>query len=100
MDKCSVMKLAEIITILSVIFLVTFTTGDGAPQWRPQGRFGKRLDQRFANSWESDIPDKDIDVFPVIEENTDLSDEKPATVNLINKLCVESNIAGLYRCYR
>jgi hypothetical protein len=46
------MKLAEIVTVFSVLFLVTFSMGDGAPQWRPQGRFGKRLDQRFPSSWQ------------------------------------------------
>jgi hypothetical protein len=46
------MKLAELITIFSVVFFVTIATGNGAPQWRPQGRFGKRLDQRFPSSWQ------------------------------------------------
>lgn len=47
-----VMKFGELVTVFSVLFLVTFSMGDGAPQWRPQGRFGKRLDQRFPSPWQ------------------------------------------------
>lgn len=46
------MKFGELVTVFSVLFLVTFSMGDGAPQWRPQGRFGKRLDQRFPSPWQ------------------------------------------------
>ncbi|VDI04153.1 uncharacterized protein LOC143062353 isoform X2 [Mytilus galloprovincialis] len=98
----NVMKLAEIITIFSVVFLVTIATGNGAPQWRPQGRFGKRLDQRFPSSWQLGNGDKSIDMFPVIEgqqtQQESASDEQ--SIDLLHKLCVESTIPGLYRCYR
>lgn len=99
------MKLAELITIFSVVFLVTIATGNGAPQWRPQGRFGKRLDQRLPSSWQLGNSEKNIDMFPVIEDQQHISRDVDADANeqsldLLDKLCVESSIPGLYRCYR
>lgn len=46
--------------------------------------------------------DKSIDMFPVIEgqqiQQESASDEQ--SIDLLHKLCVESTIPGLYRCYR
>ncbi|KAK3105796.1 hypothetical protein FSP39_005883, partial [Pinctada imbricata] len=96
-----VMKLVQVISIFTVIFMVTITTGDGAPQWRPQGRFGKRQDQRISSSWLSESH-KDIDLFPVLEcADTSISSENPEqTLSILGKLCIETNIPGLYRCFR
>ncbi|XP_069121910.1 uncharacterized protein [Argopecten irradians] len=94
------MKLAEIITVLSVVFLVTFSMGQGAPQWRPQGRFGKRGDMRqYPVSWQPDS-DSDIDVYPVIQSRTETESDTEKTLKLLEKLCVESSLPGLFRCYR
>ncbi|XP_033732362.1 uncharacterized protein LOC117321870 isoform X2 [Pecten maximus] len=94
------MKLAEIITVLSVVLFVTFIVGDGAPQWRPQGRFGKRGDLRqYPVSWQPDS-DSDIDVYPVIESRSDTESDSEKTLKLLEKLCVESSLPGLFRCYR
>ncbi|XP_033732361.1 uncharacterized protein LOC117321870 isoform X1 [Pecten maximus] len=96
----SAMKLAEIITVLSVVLFVTFIVGDGAPQWRPQGRFGKRGDLRqYPVSWQPDS-DSDIDVYPVIESRSDTESDSEKTLKLLEKLCVESSLPGLFRCYR
>lgn len=189
------MKFGELVTVFSVLFLVTFSMGDGAPQWRPQGRFGKRLDQRFPSPWQQSkythninftlhlfktycsqkkigigfwsvyhlftitvkIPffnmfdhklpiwefntshtilkkktvdcllysvvrflkqkhlqyvyifffllvsgtDKDIDVYPVLEEQTDVQPNNVDNIiNVLKKVCVESNVPGLFKCYR
>lgn len=96
------MKLAELITIFSVVFFVTIATGNGAPQWRPQGRFGKRLDQRFPSSWQLGNGDKNIDMFRVLEDQqmSQDTDKDEQSLELLDKLCVESSISGLYRCYR
>nr|AXN93501.1 luqin [Mizuhopecten yessoensis] len=94
------MKLAEIITVLCVVFFVTLTVGDGAPQWRPQGRFGKRGDQRqYPLSWQPDS-ESDIDVYPVVERRSDTESDSEKTLKLLEKLCVESSLPGLFRCYR
>nr|XP_022307301.1 uncharacterized protein LOC111113361 [Crassostrea virginica] len=102
MGYSEVMRLSELITVLSLIFLVTFSLGDGAPQWRPQGRFGKRLDQRFPSSWQQvSGTEKDIDMFPVLEEQTDLqTNNVDNIISVLKKVCVESNVPGLYKCYR
>ncbi|XP_062610999.1 uncharacterized protein LOC134272850 [Saccostrea cucullata] len=102
MGFSEVMKLAELVTVFSVLFLVTFSMGDGAPQWRPQGRFGKRLDQRFPSSWQpASGSEKDIDVFPVLQEQTEQqTNNVDNLINVLKKVCVESNVPGLYKCYR
>lgn len=46
-----IMKAVETLSIFVCIFLITWSAGDGAPQWRPQGRFGKR----FSSSRTSDF---------------------------------------------
>ncbi|XP_045208511.2 uncharacterized protein LOC123560380 isoform X1 [Mercenaria mercenaria] len=43
MDYLKIMKAVETLSIFICIFLITWSAGDGAPQWRPQGRFGKRF---------------------------------------------------------
>ena len=40
------MKAVEVLSIFAAIFLVNLSLGNGAPQWRPQGRFGKRYGVR------------------------------------------------------
>lgn len=44
------MKAVETLLIFVCVFLVTWSAGDGAPQWRPQGRFGKRFSSTRTNS--------------------------------------------------
>nr|XP_011447715.2 uncharacterized protein LOC105342458 [Crassostrea gigas] len=102
MGLSEVMKFGELVTVFSVLFLVTFSMGDGAPQWRPQGRFGKRLDQRFPSPWQQiSGTDKDIDVYPVLEEQTDVQPNNVDNIiNVLKKVCVESNVPGLFKCYR
>ena len=54
----------------------------------------------------TNIPGSDnsnLDVYPVLDEpnvsmETDSSDQ--SSFNIKDKLCVESSIPGLYRCYR
>ena len=40
------MKAVEVLSVFAAIFLVNLSLGNGAPQWRPQGRFGKRFNTR------------------------------------------------------
>ena len=43
----------------------------------------------------------DIDVFPVISDKVNTKkDSNEDQVNLLEKLCVESSLPGLFRCYR
>ena len=41
-----IMKAVEVLSIFAAIFLFNLSLGNGAPQWRPQGRFGKRYGVR------------------------------------------------------
>ena len=41
-----IMKAVEVLSVFAAIFLVNLSLGNGAPQWRPQGRFGKRFNTR------------------------------------------------------
>lgn len=45
--------------------------------------------------------DKDIDVYPVLEEQTDVqANNVDNIINVLKKVCVESNVPGLFKCYR
>lgn len=45
--------------------------------------------------------DKDIDVYPVLEEQTDVQPNNVDNIiNVLKKVCVESNVPGLFKCYR
>ncbi|KAL5010626.1 hypothetical protein ScPMuIL_012931 [Solemya velum] len=96
------MRLAEVISVFTAVFLITFTIGDGAPQWRPQGRFGKRLDLRYPATWQSESDKALTDEFsllPIIPDSSE-TDPEEEIINTMNRLCVKSSIPGLYRCYR
>lgn len=44
---------------------------------------------------------KDIDVYPVLEEQTDVqANNVDNIINVLKKVCVESNVPGLFKCYR
>lgn len=46
--------------------------------------------------------DKNIDMFRVLEDQqmSQDTDKDEQSLELLDKLCVESSISGLYRCYR
>lgn len=46
-----IMKAVETLSIFVCVFLITWSAGDGAPQWRPQGRFGKRFSSSRTNDF-------------------------------------------------
>lgn len=46
--------------------------------------------------------EKNIDMFRVLEDQqmSQDTDKDEQSLELLDKLCVESSISGLYRCYR
>lgn len=45
--------------------------------------------------------DKDIDVYFVLEEQMDVQfNNVDNIINVLKKVCVESNVLGLFKCYR
>lgn len=44
---------------------------------------------------------KDIDVYFVLEEQMDVQvNNVDNIINVLKKVCVESNVLGLFKCYR
>lgn len=45
--------------------------------------------------------DKDIDVYFVLEEQMDVQfNNVDNIINVLKKVCVESNVLGFFKCYR
>ncbi|KAK3588385.1 hypothetical protein CHS0354_024276 [Potamilus streckersoni] len=94
-----IMKTAELVTALAVIFLVTLTIGEGAPQWRPQGRFGKRYNTGEFMTAMQTFPENSEAVQPLFMEETP-TDSMSTTQSKANRVCVETTFAGVFTCYR
>ncbi|XP_046331200.1 abdominal ganglion neuropeptides L5-67-like isoform X1 [Haliotis cracherodii] len=96
-----IMKLAEIVLCITTVLLLTFTTGNGAPQWRPQGRFGKRVQNNLPllinedSSNHSPEPASSPYEIPIekLETHSDGS-----VLRLLDRLCTESNVPGFRKC--
>ncbi|KAL3836300.1 hypothetical protein ACJMK2_021737 [Sinanodonta woodiana] len=93
------MKTAELVTALAVVFLVTLTIGEGAPQWRPQGRFGKRFGTGEFMTAMQTLPDNSEVVQPLFMEETP-TDSMPTTQSKASRVCVETTFPGVFTCYR
>ncbi|XP_052803018.1 uncharacterized protein LOC128233397 [Mya arenaria] len=130
MDYLKIMKTVETLSIFVAIILVTWSSGDGAPQWRPQGRFGKR----FSSSRSSDImaalssntfPDSDEQLEPYFMDNSDIDfvnsntfenmfgsnsqNGRPSSVPsgfssrlpfVSSRICIETSLPGVFKCHR
>ncbi|KAL4229409.1 hypothetical protein ACF0H5_012447 [Mactra antiquata] len=126
MDYHKIMKAVETISIFVCVFLITWSTGDTAPQWRPQGRFGKRFSNtRTTNDLMSALqtvaqddeelgqlllndPDFRMVNTDAVEElfsnpTSDLTSSSSANTDWSiknHRLCIETNFPGVFRCHR
>lgn len=102
------MKAVEVLSIFAAIFLVNLSLGNGAPQWRPQGRFGKRYSVRtndLMTALTSDTEDS-AELEPLFMQDPDLQNSvdyftgRTLQKNLGARVCIETNFPGVFRCHR
>ncbi|XP_052244826.1 uncharacterized protein LOC127853972 isoform X2 [Dreissena polymorpha] len=121
------MKVAETLSIFACIFLVTWSAGDGAPQWRPQGRFGKRFSgpsniiSALQSGTLSSVPNSNDQLQALFMDESDQdTEDTPTLEDFINvngksdissmtssrwpfasgRVCIETVITGVFRCQR
>ncbi|XP_041372217.1 uncharacterized protein LOC121385561 isoform X2 [Gigantopelta aegis] len=86
------MKLAGVLCVMTVL-VVSLRTGDGAPQWRPQGRFGKRLEPAMPL-----LLDQNAASNSFLSSYQDRADKVNEFKVLLHKLCSHPGNFGLYPC--
>ncbi|KAK6181848.1 hypothetical protein SNE40_009628 [Patella caerulea] len=101
------------ILCVMAVLLVTFTVGNGAPQWRPQGRFGKRIDPTLSlllhrgieKTYNPSEEDYLLQVKPFLPEIMgEISieglgtDAREHLSKLLHRLCSESGLDNVPRC--
>lgn len=118
------MKTVEVISIFLCMFLVFWTAGDGAPQWRPQGRFGKRFSNAEFISALRTAPVEHEQTEPLYLDDTGLSMDAGELETLYNMLpansqkskqtmllpfpravsysrtCSKTSFLGVFKCFR
>ncbi|ESP02754.1 hypothetical protein LOTGIDRAFT_156700 [Lottia gigantea] len=109
----AIMKLSEMIMCIMAVLLVTITLGNGAPQWRPQGRFGKRVnptlslllhgdqEKQFLNH-EKPFISEDKPYIPEVTDEISVerltSDARDNLSKFLHRLCSESGLENVPRC--
>lgn len=102
------MKAVEVLAVFATIFLVNLSVGNGAPQWRPQGRFGKRYSARtndLMTALTSGSEDN-AELEPLFMQEPDLQNgvdyftSRSLQKNLGARVCVETSFPGVFRCHR